>query len=206
MSQAIQGDRPARRSQAARTAETRAKILEAVVECIAEVGFQRTTAAEITRRAGVTWGAVQHQFGDKDGILRAVLQESFDRFAERLADVPGPDAALEDRVAAFVDRAWEHFGSDDYRSTFEILLSLDAPTDGGPEPVWQGEMMNAWSAIWSGVFADTGLSQSASLGLQRYTISALVGTAALRMIGTVHPHPRGSELALLKSPLVREVG
>ena len=149
MSQAIQGDRPARRSQAARTAETRAKILEAVVECIAEVGFQRTTAAEITRRAGVTWGAVQHQFGDKDGILRAVLQESFDRFAERLADVPGPDAALEDRVAAFVDRAWEHFGSDDYRSTFEILLSLDAPADGGPEPVWQGEIMNAWSAIWS---------------------------------------------------------
>ena len=41
------------------------------VECIAELGFQRTTAQEITRRAGVTWGAVQHHFGDKDGILLA---------------------------------------------------------------------------------------------------------------------------------------
>jgi AcrR family transcriptional regulator len=206
MSQAIQGERPARRSQAARTAETRAKILDAVIECITEVGFQRTTAAEITRRAGVTWGAVQHQFGGKNGILRAVVQDSFDRFAERLSDIPGLEAPLEDRVAGFVDGAWEHFGSDDYRSTFEILLSLDAPTEGGPEPVWQGEMMHAWSAIWSGVFADSRLSRRESLGLQRHTISALVGTAALRMIGTVPAHPPNAELTLLKSTLVRELG
>ncbi|HKK52995.1 MAG TPA: TetR family transcriptional regulator, partial [Myxococcota bacterium] len=48
-----------RRTQAERTAETRARILEATVESLDQVGFQRTTAAEITRRAGVTWGAVQ---------------------------------------------------------------------------------------------------------------------------------------------------
>ncbi len=206
MSQAAQSERAPRRSQADRTAETRAKILEAVVESIAELGFQRTTAAEITRRAGVTWGAVQHQFGDKDGILRAVLQDSFARFAERLSEVPGTDAPLEARVSAFVDRAWEHFGSDEYRSTFEILLSLDPPDQNGREPVWQGEMMNAWSQIWSGAFADSPLRPGASLRLQRYTISALVGIAALRMIGTVPPHPHDAELALLKSTLVRELG
>ena len=44
-----------RRSHAERTAETRAKILAAVVESIADVGFQRTTASEIAQRAGVTW-------------------------------------------------------------------------------------------------------------------------------------------------------
>ena len=60
-----------RRSHAERTAATRLRIVEAVIESIAEVGFQRTTAVEITRRAGVTWGAVQHHFGDKDGILIA---------------------------------------------------------------------------------------------------------------------------------------
>ena len=40
-----------RRSQAERRAETRARIVEAVLESIAEVGFVRTTAAEVTRRA-----------------------------------------------------------------------------------------------------------------------------------------------------------
>ena len=52
-----------RRSHAERTAETRQRVIDAVVESISEIGFQRTTAAEISRRAGVTWGAVQHHFG-----------------------------------------------------------------------------------------------------------------------------------------------
>ena len=50
--------------------------MKAVVETIADVGFQKTTAAEIARRAGVTWGAVQHHFGGKEGILLAVLEAS----------------------------------------------------------------------------------------------------------------------------------
>lgn len=205
MVEAARTERPRRRRQAERTAETRTRILVAVVESISEVGFRRTTAAEITRRAGLTWGAVQHQFGDKEGILRAVLRDSFDRFAERLAEVPSAEAPLDERVDAFVERAWEHFGSAQYRSTFEILLSVEAPASGA-EPAWQAEMMEAWSRIWTGVFADSPLPPAASVGLQRYTIAALVGIAALRMIGTLHPpHPRTGELALLKATLAAEL-
>jgi AcrR family transcriptional regulator len=112
-----------RRTQAERRAVTSARILTATTESLAEVGFQRTTAAEITRRAGVTWGAVQHHFGDKDGILRAVLEASFERFARRVQDVPARGRSLDERVRLFVERAWEHFGGDDFRSTFEILLN-----------------------------------------------------------------------------------
>jgi len=106
----VAGTRPAsgppreRRTQAERTAETRTRILEAVVESITEVGFGRTTASEIARRAGVTWGAVQHHFGGKDGILDAVLEDSFDRFAQRLADIP-LRAPLRERVSLFLARA-----------------------------------------------------------------------------------------------------
>ena len=98
--------------------------MRAVVESISEVGFQKTTANEITRRAGVTWGAVQHHFGGKDGILEAVLEESFERFAARLAAVPIEGASLEQRVSAFVDIAWQHFGRHRWRYTLE-------PVDGG---------------------------------------------------------------------------
>ena len=101
--------RAVRRTQAERTAATRERIVRAVVESIAEIGLQKTTANEITRRAGVTWGAVQHHFGGKDGILAAVLEESFERFAERLSEVPTDGASLEERVSAFVDIAWAHF-------------------------------------------------------------------------------------------------
>ena len=54
-----------RRSQTERTAETRERVMAAVVESIAEVGYPKTTANEIARRAGVTWGAVQHHFGER---------------------------------------------------------------------------------------------------------------------------------------------
>ena len=118
-----------RRTQAERTAETRGRIVAAVVESIAEIGFQRTTASEIAQRSGVTWGAVQHHFGGKDGILAAVLEDSFARFERRLADVPPARSGtpLEERVSRFVDGAWQHFESAPYRSTFEILLNHARP-------------------------------------------------------------------------------
>ena len=43
----IQAPVRARRSHAERTAETRARVMAAVVESIAEVGYQKTTASEI---------------------------------------------------------------------------------------------------------------------------------------------------------------
>jgi len=205
----VAGSRPAvatrpRRTQAERTAETRARILDAVVESIAEVGFGRTTASEIARRAGVTWGAVQHHFGGKDGILEAVLDESFGRFAERLADIPTAGAPLAERVSLFIDRAWEHFGSPHYRSTFEILLSYTRAPDAAP--LWQTEMFRAWNRIWSELFADAGLPRRRTVALQTYTISVLSGMASLAMLAGPAATVRGDELALLKETLVRELG
>jgi AcrR family transcriptional regulator len=91
----------ARRSHAERTAETRERVMRAVVESITLLGYQKTTSAEIARRAGVTWGAVQHHFGDKDGILTAVLADSFGSFADTLGNAPD-DETLEKRVSVFV--------------------------------------------------------------------------------------------------------
>jgi AcrR family transcriptional regulator len=196
----------ARRKQSERTAATRGRILRAVVESISEVGFRRTTASAIADRAGVTWGAVQHHFGGKDGILRAVLEDSFARFEERLSSVQ-VDAPLEERVAAFVDRAWEHFASPHYRSTFEILLS-QAGRGGGKAPSsssWQAGMFHAWERLWRRLFGDAGLPPRRSADLQRFTIALLSGAAWLKLLGG--PDARhGAELALLEQTLVRELG
>ncbi len=194
-----------RRSHAERTAETRARIMQAVVESISEVGFQRTTAAEIARRAGVTWGAVQHHFRDKDGILIAVLEASFDRFAQRLADIPVDDTPLAERVGLFVDRAWEHFGSAHYRSTFEILLSYAAPEGTAPEGLWQTEMFRAWNRIWQRLLGDAALPRRRTVTLQHYTISVLSGLASMKMLEGPTARIRQAELDLLKETLVREL-
>jgi AcrR family transcriptional regulator len=189
--------RRGRRSHAERTAETRAKVMDAVVASIAERGFQRTTAAEITRRAGVSWGAVQHHFGDKDGILEAVLEDSFHRFAERLEDVEVEGLDLEARVAVFVARAWEHFGSPHYRSTFEILLSYP----GGEGRAWQG-MLRAWNDVWSRFFPTRHLARREIVSLQLYAISVLSGLATAQALGDPTARLLDGPLGLLREALV----
>ena len=195
--------RPAeRRSHAERTAETRKRVTTAVVESIAEVGFQRTTAAEIARRAGVTWGAVQHHFGDKEGILMAVLEESFETFARALGVPPGRNEKLEARVALFVSRSWKHFESSNYRSTFEILLNLPPES----EIPWQQEMLREWRRIWSSFFPESDPARRESIDLMLYTTSVLTGLATTKMIEGSAQRPRNRELTFLEETLMRRLG
>jgi AcrR family transcriptional regulator len=194
-----------RRSHAERRAETRARIIAAVVDSIAERGFSRTTAQEIARRAGVTWGAVQHHFGSKDTMMLAVLDDAFARFAVGLQDIP-PDAPLAERAALFIDRAWAHFRSRHYRSTFEIMLNYLGREDLGRDRDWRQRMWQAWNAVWSRLFPDARLSRRRSLALQHFTISALSGLAStLTLQGADATLPR-RELDLLKDTLARELG
>ncbi len=196
---------PERRSHAERTAETRARIIGAVLESVSEVGFQRTTASEITRRAGVTWGAVQHHFGGKDGILLAVLEDSFDHFAALLGDIPSEGASLEKRVGLFIDRAWEHFASPEYRSTFEILLNHFGREDLARTTKWQERMSRAWDGIWMRLFRDASISRRRQLVLQHYTISTLSGLASTLLLEGADAVVREEEIDLLKGLLVREL-
>ena len=49
-----------RRTQAQRSASTRTALLDATVACLVESGFSATTTTEVTRRAGVSLGALLH--------------------------------------------------------------------------------------------------------------------------------------------------
>jgi AcrR family transcriptional regulator len=194
-----------RRSHAVRTAETRARIIGAVLASIAERGFLRTTAVEIARRAGVTWGAVQHHFGGKDGMLIAVVEESFDRFAARLDDVPVDGASLEERAALFIDRAWEHFCSPEYLSVFEILLNTLGRDDQPKTPNWQAEMFRAWDTVWMRIFHDAPISRRRHRVLEHYVISSLSGLASTLMLEGREATIRREELDLLTKTLAHEL-
>lgn len=201
----ISSDPRPRRSHAERTAETRARIIEAVVESISEVGFHNTTAAEIVRRAGVTWGAVQHHFGGKDGILMAVLEASFGHFVHHLGNIEADQTPLDKRVDLFIDRAWQHFRSPEYRSTFEILLNSEGREHSTSEPPWQSEMFTAWHGVWSRIFADVRLPRRRIAVLEHYTISVLAGLAATQMLGGLGLRGHVGQLKLLKQTLYDEL-
>ncbi|HKJ23689.1 MAG TPA: TetR/AcrR family transcriptional regulator [Myxococcota bacterium] len=195
-----------RRSRAERSAETRARILDAVVASIAEVGLPRTTASEIARRAGVTWGAVQHHFGDKDELLAAVLEDGFARFADRFEDLAAGGSTLDARAAAFVDRAWEHFASPLYRANFEILLGTVREARSERTDRIPAEMLAAVDELWTRTFPDSPLARERRHALERYVIAVLSGLATQVMLQG--PSPRvlpDVEIAVLKDTLAREL-
>ena len=201
-----------RRTQLERTTETRARILAATVESIGEVGFQRTTSAEIARRSGVTWGAVQHHFGSKNGILAAILEDSFNRFSEGLMkafEEAGSSASLGRRIDTFIDAAWAHFDSVHYRASFEILLEDSASRKSGSpsdqnDRSWQIEILKAWTGIWQQLFPDVELRRRRAIMIQHYTISVLSGLASMHLLAGESAPFVQDELDLLKRTLARE--
>lgn len=194
-----------RRSHAERSAATRARIIAAVVDVIATDGFSRLTAQQVAQRSGVTWGAVQHHFGGKDQLLLAVLEDSFERFAERLDRVTVAGTTLAARAALFVDLAWEHFRSRHYRATFEILLNYLGREEHAGAGNWRLEMSRAWDRVWSRIFADAKTPRRRSLMLQHFTVSTLSGLAATLMLQDANATLPKAELDVLKTTLRREL-
>lgn len=59
-----------------RVAERRGVILQAAAELFASQGYERTTAAQIARSAGLTSGSVFYYFADKAAVFRGIFELS----------------------------------------------------------------------------------------------------------------------------------
>lgn len=71
----VNADPPARRTQAERTAATQARLLAAGRTLFSTEGFAAVSTQAIVDAAGVTRGALYHQFGDKAGLFAAVYED-----------------------------------------------------------------------------------------------------------------------------------
>jgi len=105
-------------------ARTRSRVLRAAVTCIAEKGVAGATAAEITRRCGLSWGVIQYHFGDRLGLFLALWESSAESAARAFAGLDSTHPRLPDRVGALVEGTWTLVTSEPYRVLLEIELQL----------------------------------------------------------------------------------
>lgn len=63
--------------------ENRAKLITAARKAFAEKGFAAASMDELTASVGLTRGALYHNFGDKKGLLAAVVEQVDGEMAQR---------------------------------------------------------------------------------------------------------------------------
>ena len=83
-----------RRTQGERTTQTRGALIATARHLFGTEGFAEVAAERIAREAGMTRGALYHQFAGKTGLFAAVLDEAEAEIAQRVAGaVAGLDPA-----------------------------------------------------------------------------------------------------------------
>jgi AcrR family transcriptional regulator len=92
-------------------AETRAKLLTVARHAFGTVGYAESSMDDFTGEAGLTRGALYHHFGDKKGLLEAVIKEIDAEMAARLRKVSEaartPWQGFVDECVAYIEMAVE---------------------------------------------------------------------------------------------------
>jgi TetR/AcrR family transcriptional regulator, regulator of cefoperazone and chloramphenicol sensitivity len=108
-----------------RADRTRAMVIDETVRCVIEEGFNAASANHITERAGVTWGVVQYHFGDRDGLLMAVVDKGFGELLETLQGIEPEltSTAGHARAELVVNAVADAFLSPTSIAALEILIA-----------------------------------------------------------------------------------
>jgi len=186
------GRKKIHRPHAERSAETREKILRAACQRIAELGFSNTSMLAIATRAGVSLGAVQHQFGDKGAIIDAVIDRCLQEFNGLLTGLRQEEPDLQRRVRAFTERAWVGHTGAYYRIVLDILLHCPEKTE---------RLAAAHTKLWAEIFGDLKLPVQQLLAAQRFTFMML-GGIALESALVPGVEPAKEHFAVLESTLL----
>lgn len=110
-----------RRTQAERSAGTRKALLDATISALHEHGYGATTTLLVAERAGVSRGAMLHQFRTKADLMtyvvEAVFEEEMERYAERLDGIGDPHG----RLLAYPELGWDVLSRPSGVAVLEIL-------------------------------------------------------------------------------------
>ncbi|MCE8022881.1 TetR/AcrR family transcriptional regulator [Halomonas sp. MCCC 1A11058] len=115
--------------------ETRAKLIRAAREAFASKGYAAASMDELTAEAGLTRGALYHNFGGKQGLMQAVVDQIDQEMVERMLVAQARAASrweglLEEGVA-YIEMALE--------PEVQRIMLLDGPAVLGDPSQWPNQ-------------------------------------------------------------------
>ena len=178
--------RPTEKTEA-RRAQTRAAIVRAALELVAQGGYREAQVAAVAKRAGVATGTVYRHFPSKADlfaeVFRVASQHEVDAVAQAAADA-GASATAKLAAAA------ETFARRALRGRRLAWALLAEPVD----PAVEAERLQfrrAYAAVFERAIADGVLRGELPPQDPAFTATALVGAVAEALVGPLSPgaHP-----------------
>lgn len=138
-----------RRSRADMEA-TRASLLATARQALAQHGYADTSMDELTAQAGLTRGALYHHFGDKKGLLAAVVAQIDDEMDMRLQALSNQ---ADDAWQGFLSRCHAYLEMALEPEIQRIVLRDARAVLGGASPDAQRHCLNSMQALISALIA-----------------------------------------------------
>ncbi len=118
-----------RPTQAQRSTATRARLLDATVDSLVDVGYAGTTTSRVCEVAGVSRGAQVHHYPTKAELVVAAIEHLAEK---RLADMQAKAGELEkatDRINASFDFLWDAFSGPLFFAVLELWVAARTDTE-----------------------------------------------------------------------------
>jgi len=163
-------------------------VVQAAIRCIAEYGYQQATVTRIAELSGISWGGIQHQFGNKAAIIQAVLDHALDEFVTGVQGISTQDDQLETRVKVLVEGAWRLVNRPGFLAFLEIILShRHQPPRRNPAWRYTARVSKVMISVWDHLFGALELSEEQVQTARRVTFSTLTGMAVESVVRTDSP-------------------
>lgn len=170
-----------RQTQEERRAQTRIALLQSTIDQIASCGLADAKLANIAAGANVTTGAVQHLFGNRDGLILAAIDEMIMRTSDG-DGVLERQGSLVDRMTALGNYRLELAGRTSYRALVDIFVNARYET-GFADQIRQhllkkSTSFEAWY-IW--YMSGLGIPKTRLRTVERLLVSAFYGLEMMSM-------------------------
>lgn len=171
-----------RLTQEERRAITREKLIRATTLEIAEKGYANVKSKDITRRSGVTWGATQHIFGDRETLIYEVAKAASEGHIQRLVEFAARKPG-KNKVRALIDMMWDAYHSPEMQAFYEISNSHrnDKKLHRRLESYYK-ELVSTYNDIWSRILSEFPASPERVATIRQLVILTLSGLSKREVI------------------------
>ncbi len=106
--------------------DSRNRVIQAALQSIMDLGFYRGSSTnEIARRAGVTWGVIQHRFGSREALMLAVLEASTENLERIVSQTHIAGSTVQERLSQLIELLAQHYATPEYLASLQVILNLE---------------------------------------------------------------------------------